>query len=117
VIGGDDDAGHRHARDVEAKLYGKVGLLLVRRPAEGFKDVAEMVEAGVPVGSETLLDERDRRVGELARVPRLIASIRSSRPTTSQGTAPRALATACLRERSCEVRAGKPHKLCRSWSH
>lgn len=54
VVGDDDDAGHKHARDVERRLFGRVGLLLVRRPPDGYKDVSEMVAAGIPVNSTTL---------------------------------------------------------------
>jgi hypothetical protein len=54
VVADDDDAGYKHARDVEGKLFGKVGLLVVRRPGEGFNDVSDMIAAGVKVDSTTL---------------------------------------------------------------
>lgn len=54
VVADDDAEGHKHARQVERALFGKVGVVLVRRPGRGFKDVADQLAAGVPVNSETL---------------------------------------------------------------
>jgi len=89
VIADDDDAGYRHARDVRDKLYGKVGLLLVRRPAEGYKDVAEMVEAGVPVSSETLRKLPEPAAngngnGQISGALMLTARAMAARPATSE---------------------------------
>lgn len=57
VIIGDDDPpdprrnnrrqGHVHALDVWRSLQGKVGQVVARLPAEGYKDVSEMLDAGV----------------------------------------------------------------------
>jgi hypothetical protein len=64
VIIGDDDEpdpkrnnrrqGHVHALDVWRRLQGKVGQVVARLPAEGFKDVTDQIEAGVPFTSASL---------------------------------------------------------------
>lgn len=62
VIGDDDEPdpktgarpGHVHALDVWRRLVGKVGQVVVRLPAPGFKDVADQLSAGVEFTSRTL---------------------------------------------------------------
>lgn len=62
VIGDDDEPhrttgrreGHLHAADVWRRLTGKVGQVIARLPAEGFKDVSDQLAAGVPFTSSTL---------------------------------------------------------------
>jgi 5S rRNA maturation endonuclease (ribonuclease M5) len=83
IVADDDDAGYKHARDVEAKLYGKVGLLLLRRPADGFKDVSEMVEADVPVGSGSLRKLPETGHGSISGPLMLTARAMAARPASS----------------------------------
>jgi hypothetical protein len=63
VVIGDDDKpdpktgrreGHLHALAVWRALQGRVGQVIARLPAEGFKDVADQLAAGVPFTSRTL---------------------------------------------------------------
>jgi len=62
VIGDDDQVdpktgrreGHLHALDVWRALTGRVGQVVARLPADGFKDVADQLAAGVPFTSRTL---------------------------------------------------------------
>lgn len=54
VIGDDDEAGHKHAADVWRRLTGKVGQVVARLPAEGCKDVSEMLDRGVAFTSANL---------------------------------------------------------------
>jgi 5S rRNA maturation endonuclease (ribonuclease M5) len=61
VIGDDDEPGRKHALDVWRKLSGRVGQVVARLPAEGFKDVSDMIAAGVEFSSKNL-----RIVPELA---------------------------------------------------
>lgn len=87
IVCDDDDAGYKHARDVERKLFGKVGLLVVRRPAEGYKDVGEMVAAGVPVDSSTLRrlpEPATSGHGEISGALMLTARAMAARPATSE---------------------------------
>jgi hypothetical protein len=72
VIGDDDEPhpktgrreGHLHALDVWRALQGKVGRVIARLPAEGFKDVHDQLTAGVPFTSKTL-----RPIPALAEAP------------------------------------------------
>jgi hypothetical protein len=54
VISDDDEPGHKHAADVWRRLTGKVGHVIARLPAEGYKDVSEMLDAGVEFTSSAL---------------------------------------------------------------
>jgi hypothetical protein len=64
IVIGDDDSpnprannrreGHEHAADVYRKLYGKVGQVVARLPAEGCKDVSDMIAAGIEFKSSNL---------------------------------------------------------------
>lgn len=88
VIADDDDAGYRHGWDVYNKLFGRVGLLLLRRPAEGHKDVAEMVAAGVRVCSDTLRKVPEpassNGKGSISGALMLTARAMAARPASSE---------------------------------
>jgi 5S rRNA maturation endonuclease (ribonuclease M5) len=82
VIGDDDDAGHKHAADVWRRLTGKVGQVIARLPAEGCKDVSEMLDRGVTFTSSNLrpLVEEKPANGSASGPIMLTARAMSARP-------------------------------------
>lgn len=98
VVVGDDDPphpktgrreGHLHALDVWRALTGKVGKVIARLPAEGFKDVHDQLAAGVPFNSKTLrpipaLAEAPAAEAEQGSALMLTARAMSARPAPSR---------------------------------